>query len=74
MAHGDAHQVAVLVLDGVSALDLGIPGQVLGSARDASGARVYEVRTCTVDGSPVRSSGGFRVLPDHGPEILAPTP
>jgi putative intracellular protease/amidase len=34
------------------------------------GERLYEVRTCTADGGPVRSSGGFRVLPDHGPEIL----
>src|SRR5262245_44104264 len=65
-----AHQVAVLVLRGVAAFDLGTPGQILGAARSRSGERLYQVRTCTADGGPVQSSGGFRVLPDHGPEIL----
>jgi transcriptional regulator GlxA family with amidase domain len=64
------HQVAVLVLHGVAAFDLGTPGQILGAARSNTGERLYAVRTCTADGGPVRSSGGFRVLPDHGPEIL----
>jgi transcriptional regulator GlxA family with amidase domain len=65
------HRIAVFVLDGVAAFDLGVPGQVFGTARAAGGRRLYEVRTCTADGGPVRASGGFRVLPDHGPEILA---
>jgi transcriptional regulator GlxA family with amidase domain len=65
-----AHRVVVLVLNGVAAFDLGTPGQILGGARSGAGERLYEVRTCTADGGPVRSSGGFRVLPDHGPEIL----
>ncbi len=64
------HHVAVLALDGVAAFDLGTPGQILGGARTNTGERLYEVRTCTADGGPVRSSGGFQVLPDHGPEIL----
>jgi transcriptional regulator GlxA family with amidase domain len=66
-----AHRVAVLVLDGTAAFDLGIPGQVFGAARTATGERLYEVRTCTADGQAVRTSGGFRALPDHGPSILA---
>jgi len=65
------HRVAVLVFDGVAALDLGIPSQVLGSARDNNGNRFYDVKLCTVGNEPVRASGGFRVLPDHGLEILA---
>jgi transcriptional regulator GlxA family with amidase domain len=64
------HQVAVLVLHGVAAFDLGTPGQILGAARTNAGERLYTVRTCTSDGGAVRSSGGFQVLPDHGPEIL----
>jgi transcriptional regulator GlxA family with amidase domain len=63
------HRVVVLVLHGVAAFDLGTPAQILGSAR-RGGRRLYEVRTCTADGGPVRSSGGFTVVPDHGPEIL----
>ena len=63
------HRVAVLVLHGVAAFDLGTPAQILGSAR-RGGKRLYQVRACTADGGPVRSSGGFTVVPDHGPEIL----
>src|SRR3954462_5056685 len=65
------HRVAVLALDGVLALDLGIPSQVLGTARDEAGNRFYAVRTCTPDGGPVRVNGGFRGVPDDGPELLA---
>jgi transcriptional regulator GlxA family with amidase domain len=64
-----AHRVAVLVLNGVAAFDLGTPAQILGAAR-TNGRRLYEVRTCTADGGPVRTSGGFAAAPDHGPEIL----
>lgn len=65
------HKVAVLALDGTVVLDLGIPAQVFGAARDAAGRRQYVVRTCTPDGGPVRTTAGFRALPDDGPEILA---
>jgi transcriptional regulator GlxA family with amidase domain len=64
------HRVAVLALDGVVAFDLGVPSQVLGSARDEGGAQLYDVRVCTPGGRPVRSSAGFQVLPDHGLEQL----
>jgi transcriptional regulator GlxA family with amidase domain len=63
------HRVAVLVLHGAAAFDLGTPGQILGAAR-AQGIRLYEVRTGTADGGPVRTSGGFSMRPDHGPEVL----
>jgi transcriptional regulator GlxA family with amidase domain len=64
------HRVAVLVLDGVSAFDLGVPAQIFGAARGPDGQRLYEVRTCTATGEGVRTSGGFRAVPDHGPEII----
>jgi transcriptional regulator GlxA family with amidase domain len=68
---GNPHRVVMFVLDGVAAFDLGVPGQVFGAARDADGSRLYEVVTCTADGGPVRTSGGFRAVPDHGPDVLA---
>src|ERR671929_156376 len=43
---------------------------VIGGATDAGGRPLYQVRTCTLDGGPVRTSAGYRVLPEHGPEIL----
>lgn len=73
MPHSRAkrHRIAIFVLDGVAAYDLGIPGQIFGAAWSSTGERLYEVRTCTADGGPVDTSGGFRALPGHGPEILA---
>jgi transcriptional regulator GlxA family with amidase domain len=64
------HRVAVLVLAGVVPFDLGTPWQILRGARAPSGARHYDVRICTADGGPVRSSAGFTVTPEHGPAIL----
>jgi transcriptional regulator GlxA family with amidase domain len=65
------HRVAVLALDGTAAFDLGVPGQLFDAARRPGGPALYEVRTASADGGPIRTSGGFRALPDHGPEILA---
>ncbi|WP_423790835.1 GlxA family transcriptional regulator [Micromonospora cathayae] len=64
------HRVAVLALDEVVGLDLGMPTQVFGAARDRDGTDRYAVGICTPDGGPVRSSNGFRVLPEHGPDLL----
>jgi transcriptional regulator GlxA family with amidase domain len=59
------HEVAVIALDGVVALDLGVPTQVLHAARGADMIQRYRVRVCTPDGGPVRASADFAVLPDH---------
>jgi transcriptional regulator GlxA family with amidase domain len=66
-----AHRVAVLAMDDVIAFDLGTAPQVFGAARDAAGQRLYEVLVCTPGAEPVQSSAGFRVLADHGLELLA---
>lgn len=64
------HRVAVLALNDVVAFDLGVPSQVLGTARDTTGRLLYDVRVCTPDGKPIRTSAGFQVVPEHGPEII----
>ncbi|WP_344349711.1 GlxA family transcriptional regulator, partial [Catellatospora coxensis] len=64
------HRIAVLALDGVMALDLGIPSQVFGCAADSAGHRLYETRVCTPDGGPIRASAGFSVQPDYGLDLL----
>jgi transcriptional regulator GlxA family with amidase domain len=60
------HVVAVLALTEVIGYDLTIPSMVFGAA----GSR-YDVRVCGVDAKPVRSTGGYSFLLDHGPEALA---
>ena len=59
------HHVAVLALDGVYPFELGMPSRILEAADG-----LYDVRTCTVDGRPVRTSTDFAVAVEHGPEVL----
>ncbi|WP_165960602.1 GlxA family transcriptional regulator [Actinocrispum wychmicini] len=60
------HVVAVLALAEVIGYDLAIPSMVFGVAGD-----LYDVRVCGIDKRPIRSVGGYALLPDHGPEALA---
>jgi transcriptional regulator GlxA family with amidase domain len=69
MAEG-RHEVAVLALPHVVAFELGLPHRFLGGAVDADDRPLYRVRTCTVDGGPVRTSAGYAVLPEHDASIL----
>ncbi|WP_194835769.1 GlxA family transcriptional regulator [Nocardia sp. XZ_19_369] len=59
------HRVAVLALDGVYPFELGIPNRVFGSADGR-----YEIRTCTVDGEPVRTSADYSIAVAHDSSIL----
>jgi transcriptional regulator GlxA family with amidase domain len=65
------HRIAVLALDDVLAFELGVPHRIFGAAVHEDLTPHYEVRVCSVDGGPVRSSSGFTLTPDHGPEALA---
>ncbi|HZO67159.1 MAG TPA: helix-turn-helix domain-containing protein [Kribbellaceae bacterium] len=65
------HRVAVLALEPVVGYDLVIPSAVLGAAGHGDGHPLYEVRVCGLDRAPVRSLGGYAIVPDHGPEALA---
>ncbi|WP_107409428.1 GlxA family transcriptional regulator [Mangrovactinospora gilvigrisea] len=72
------HRVAVLALPGVIPFELGIPSRVFDSARlepDAghpNGRKLYRVATCSPypPGTPLSTSTDFRVVADHGPELL----
>jgi transcriptional regulator GlxA family with amidase domain len=64
------HEVVVLALPDVVAFELGLPHRFLGGAVDVEDEPLYRVRTCTVDGGPVRTSAGYSVLPDHDAAIL----
>jgi len=65
------HRVAVLALDGVIPFDLGIPGRVFREARDADGAPLYSVSTCSLGGRPVRTSQDFAIAVEHDEQLLA---
>ncbi|NED83695.1 AraC family transcriptional regulator, partial [Streptomyces sp. SID11233] len=62
----------VLALDGVLPFELGIPQRIFGRAKDASGAPLYEVVTCSArPPGEVRAEADFTILVTHGPEALA---
>ncbi len=65
------HTVAVLALDPVVGYDMSIPPQVFAEATDDSGERLYRVRVCGLDRSPIRVMAGYTIVPDHGAEVLA---
>ena len=51
--------------------DMAIVPQVLGAARDASGAPLYDVRLCGLEPGQVDTPKGYAVVLPHGPEALA---
>ncbi len=66
MKSAAVHRVVVLALDGVYPFELGIPNRVFGSA---SGR--YEIRTCSIDGRPVRTSADYAIAVEHDSGLLA---
>ena len=65
------HQVAVLALDTVIGYDMAIPPQIFAEATGKDGERLYKVRICGLDRSPVRVASGYTMVPDHDASILA---
>ncbi|MET8425681.1 helix-turn-helix domain-containing protein [Nocardia sp. NPDC004860] len=65
------HLVAVLVLEPTVGFDMSIPPVVLGAAADEDGNPLYEVHTCGVKAGGVAATGGYTVIPEFGPELLA---
>jgi transcriptional regulator GlxA family with amidase domain len=65
------HRVAVLALDGVIPFELSIPSRLFGTATAGDGSPLYETRTCTLDGRPVRTQADFSISVRHSASILA---
>lgn len=60
----------MLVLDDFATMDVGIPGQFFHIAEDADRRALYDVRTCTPGGLPVRCAAGYSIVPDHDLSLL----
>ena len=63
--------MVVLALDTVVGFDLCIPPEIFSSAGAIGDAPRYEVLTCGLTTGPVKTTAGFSVLVEHGPELLA---
>ncbi|WP_058042601.1 GlxA family transcriptional regulator [Streptomyces roseifaciens] len=58
--------VLIVLFDDVQSLDVTGPAEVFAGAAHWTGdPATYRVRTATLDGGPVRTSSGLRVVPDH---------
>jgi AraC family transcriptional activator FtrA len=62
-------KVAVIVMDGVAAFELGVLCEVFGTDRRADGFPYYRFDLCSPGGKPVAVSSGFTITPtaDLGP-------
>ncbi|WP_433547055.1 GlxA family transcriptional regulator [Streptomyces sp. CA-294286] len=66
------HRVAVLALPEVIPFELGIPHRIFGRSYAADGSPLYEVTTFgTRPGQLVSTQADFKLLVEHGPEVLA---
>lgn len=65
------HEVVAIALQDSVVLDLGIPHQVFGSARDSRDDPLYRVRLASVDGLPVRTTAGFDAVVADDISIVA---
>lgn len=64
------HRVGVLAVEGVIAFEVAIPERILGTTTASDGTPLYDVRVASLDGGPVRTSSGYRLLPEHDRAVL----
>lgn len=63
--------VAVIAFDGISPFHLSVPSLVFGEDRSAEEIPRYDLRVCSVEHRrTVRTSAGYSITTDHGPEGL----
>jgi transcriptional regulator GlxA family with amidase domain len=60
-----APRIAVVAFDGITPFHLSVPSLVFGP-RPGGAATGFDVRTCAVDPPPLRTTGGFSIIPEHG--------
>ncbi|WP_439596313.1 transcriptional regulator FtrA [Falsiroseomonas sp.] len=62
--------VVALLYDGLCTFEFGIVAEVFGLARPEMGAGWYRFASCAIEPGPLRAQGGFRLVPDEGPELI----
>jgi transcriptional regulator GlxA family with amidase domain len=58
------HRIAVIAFDGITPFHLSVPGMVF---RDAA----FDLKICSADPSPLRTTGGFDISVQHGLQTLS---
>ena len=58
------YRIAVIAFDGITPFHLSVPGMVFRSA-------AFELKICSFDSSPLRTTGGFDIAVPHGLQALS---
>jgi transcriptional regulator GlxA family with amidase domain len=67
----DAHAIAIVIYDGVTAFELGVACDVFGNERAALfGVPWYRPFVCGITPGPVTTDSGFQILPAHGADRI----
>ncbi|PZU85394.1 MAG: transcriptional regulator FtrA [Chelatococcus sp.] len=62
--------VVALLYDGLCTFEFGIVAEVFGLSRPEMGESWYRFASCAIEDGPLRAHGGFRLTPEHGPELI----
>ncbi|MBU8542709.1 transcriptional regulator FtrA [Roseomonas sp. CGMCC 1.13459] len=62
--------VVVLLYDGLCTFEFGIAAEIFGLPRPEMGEGWYRFASCAIEDGPLRAQGGFRLTPDHDPELI----
>ncbi|MCJ2037297.1 transcriptional regulator FtrA [Methylobacterium sp. J-068] len=62
--------VVALLYDGLCTFEFGIVAEIFGLSRPEMGADWYRFASCAVEEGPLRAHGGFRVVPEHGIDLI----
>ncbi|BBH69487.1 AraC family transcriptional regulator [Actinoplanes sp. OR16] len=66
-----SHVVAVALTDGLPIFELSVPFEVFGNDRSDIVSPWYDLRLCSEDQRPLRTTGGLTVTPEHDLGALA---
>lgn len=62
--------VVALLYDGLCTFEFGIVAEIFGLSRPELGPGWYRFASAAIEPGPLRAHGGFRILPDGGPELM----
>lgn len=70
MPHTHGPLVVALLYDGLCTFEFGIVAEIFGLSRPELGPGWYRFASAAIEPGPLRAHGGFRILPDGGPELM----
>lgn len=70
MSNTNGPLVVAVLYDGLCTFEFGIVAEIFGLARPELGPGWYRFASAAIEPGPLRAHGGFKILPDGGPELI----